>query len=152
MYFSYIHSRMVYMSSIWSAAPKYLTDSIDILQRKALRIVFVKPYLCSRSELYSENILPASISAELHTLLLVFKMHYRLLKNNFLFTHVHQVNPHSLRNSKNFIIQSYNTELATKNFYIKGPKLFNDLPESFKAIRSLSIFKNKLREHYVQLI
>ena len=140
------------MSSIWGVAPKYLIDSVEILQRKALRIVFRKDPRCSRKELYTEKILPVALTCEYHTILLLFKMKHGLCKNNFPFLYMNQVHSHQTRNSANFAIPSHNTVQGSNNFFIRGPIEFNGLSNSLKSIISLSIFKNRLREYYYETI
>ena len=152
MYFAFIHSRLVYLSSIWSAAPKYLLDSIDILQRKALRIVFLKDSRCSADELYSEKILPVSLSADFHTLVMIYKMKYHLSQNNFEFEFVNQVHGYPTRSCSNIVVAHCNTTLGQNNFYVRGPNCFNNLPTTIKNIRSFPMFKSRLREHLFDLL
>ena len=63
MYHAYVQSRLMYMNVIWATAPKYMIDSLEITQRKALRITLNKPWHASRKELYSTNTLPVSLLA-----------------------------------------------------------------------------------------
>ena len=146
MYFAYVNSRILYMSSLWSSAPKYILESVDILQRKALRIVFMKDFRCSRRELYSEDILPATISAEIHSVILIFKMLNNMIINNVTFTFLNQIHSHATRNVNNFIVPFCNTQFGCNNFYIRALRNYNNLPIEIKKINSLSIFKRSIKE------
>jgi hypothetical protein len=42
LYFSHIHSHLIYMNAFWSAATLTLTSSIAVIQRKCLRFIFKK--------------------------------------------------------------------------------------------------------------
>lgn len=103
LYFAYIHSKFSYMSSVWPSAPKYLVDSIEILQKKGLRIVFNKDWSCRSYELFSQDILPISVYAELHCLFLFFKMKGNAMKNNHQLITFNQVHSLNTRNAKNYV-------------------------------------------------
>ena len=146
LYFAYINSHLLYMNVVWSAAPKYIINSLEILQRKALRIVYQKDSLCPRSELYSEKIMPVTQLNSLSCLLLVFKMNYNLAKNNFPIPSFDDIHNHRTRNRADFAIQICQTELGAANFYSRCLREFNELPTDIKRFRSIGVFKNKLRE------
>lgn len=146
LYHAYVQSHLMYMNVIWSAAPKYLIESLEIIQRKTLRVIFNKPWYCSKSELYSLNILPVSQLGQVSTLLLVFKMSNSSAKNNFTFQYMHENHSYNTRNNDIFVIDIMSTQLSTQNFYIRGPKDFNNLPAQIRNQRAFGIFKRKIRE------
>jgi hypothetical protein len=147
LYFSYIHSRLSYMNCVWSVIPKYLMDSIEIIQRKALRIVFCKEKLCSRSELYSEKILPISLQCTLSSAILVFKMINGSVKLNFPIQFMNQRHRHSTRNAANIVIPRTSTQLGAANFFVRAYSEFNSIPLEIKKFVSINLFKSRLREH-----
>lgn len=146
MYYAYIHSRLAYMISLWATAPKYTVESVEILQRKALRIVYRKDRTCRSNELYSEKILPMSKFSEFHTVVLILKMNNNLLKNNHPFLRRCEIQNYVTRGAKDFIVPLCSTVLAGNNFFIRGPKLFNELPDAIKRYNSINIFKKRLSE------
>ena len=105
------------MNVVWSAAPKYVINSLEILQRKALRIVYEKDSLCPKSELYSEKIMPVSQLNSFSCLTLVFKMNYNLAKSNFPFLLFDDIHNHNTRNRSDFLVQNCQTELGASNFF-----------------------------------
>lgn len=151
LYFAYINSRFCYMNAIWASIPKYLMDSLEIVQRKALRIVFCKDRMCSRTELYSEKILPVSLQCKLSSAILTFKMINNSAKINFSIEYANQRHSHATRNANNILIPSTATQLGASNFFVRAFKIFNEIPIEIKKFVSLSIFKSKYREHlYIQ--
>lgn len=153
IYFAYINSRIAYMCSIWNVAPKYLMESIEVLQRKALRIVLNKDRLCSRKELYSDKILPVVTTGIIQANIMVFKMCNNVTKNNFPFSKINESrHSHFTRNNNNFIVRSCNTLIGMDNFYVRALTSFNNLPNDIKETKSMSIFKNKLRKYYLDAI
>ena len=122
-------------------------DSIEIIQRKALRIVLCKDNLCSRSELYSEKILPVSAMCQMSSALLTFKFINNSAKINFHLVYVNQTHRHMTRNSNNLVIRKVNTKLGAQNFFIRAFLEFNEIPSDVKKYISINLFKTHLREH-----
>jgi hypothetical protein len=147
LYFSYIHSRLSYMNCIWSVIPKYLMDAIEIIQRKALRIVFCKNRFCSRSELYSEKVLPVSLQCKLSTAILTFKMINNSAKLNFPIQYMNQRHRYGTRNAGNIIVPRTATQLGAANFFVRAFAEFNEIPIEIKKFVSLNLFKAHYREH-----
>lgn len=147
LYFAYFHSNFVYLSTIWSVTPQYLMNRMEVLQRKALRIVLRKDWYCSYKELYSETIFPISVSARLASYMHVHKITGNAVKNNIQVLAAEQRHSHNTRNRSNFIIQHCSTVFGANNFYVRAFNLYNELPNEIKAIHSLSIFRNRTKEH-----
>ena len=151
LYFSYIQSRLSYMNTIWATIPKYLMDAIEIIQRKALRIVFCKDRFCSRSELYTEKILPVSALCQLSSAILTFKMINKTAKINIELQFAHQVHGHATRNINNLVVPRMRTQLGAANFFVRAFSQYNNIPIEIRRHRSLNLFKTKLKEHlYIQ--
>ena len=152
LYFAYVQSRLLYMNVVWCAAPKYLLDSLHIIQRKALRIVYKKPWDCSKSELYSINVLPVSCLIEQTCAVLTFKITKGMVKSNIPVQYVHQIHNHSTRNNGDLVINRTRTQLAASNFFVRSFVNFNDLPLNIKNHRALGLFKSKLREYLYEVM
>jgi hypothetical protein len=150
LYFAYIQSRLIFMNVIWAAAPKYLIDSLEIIQRKALRIVYNKPRLCSGSELYSVKVLPVSDLCKVFSSLLVFKMTNNTAKILLNIQYAHQGHRYPTRSSNNFVISFSRTQFGSMNFFIRAFSEFNNLPVSIKEHVSLGHFKSQLKEFYFE--
>jgi hypothetical protein len=152
MYFAYINSRFEYMICLWGTTPKYLMDSIEILQRKALRIVLKKNYLCSKNELYSEKIMPVSSCHRISSSILVFKMIHNIAINNNNLQYANQIHSHNTRHNQSFIIPRHNLQLTSNNFYIRALQFYNQLPSEIKNRRALSLFKADLKSYLFEMI
>ncbi|KAL7022514.1 hypothetical protein ACKWTF_012275 [Chironomus riparius] len=107
--------------------------------------------MCSRTELYSEKILPVSLQCQLSSAILTFKMINNSAKLNFPIEYARQRHSHATRNANNILLPITATQLGASNFFVRGFKIFNDIPIEIKKYVSLSIFKSKYREHlYIQ--
>jgi hypothetical protein len=147
LYFAYIHSRLSYMNCIWAPIPKYLMDSLEIIQRKALRIVLCKDKFSSRNELYSEKILPVSVQCQLSSAILTFKIINNTAKINFQIPYANQRHNHATRNANNILIPRTATQLGASNFFVRAFNDFNAIPTDIKKFVSINLFKSRFREH-----
>ena len=139
------------MNFIWAPLTQNLMHSIEVTQRKALRIVLKKSWYCSKSELYNIKILPVSALCNVSTCLQMFKITRQLTKNNIQITTASQFHQHTTRHRENFVARKSNTVLGSQTFYIRGLNLFNSLPQDIKKFNSISIFKNRIREHFFEI-
>ena len=146
LYFAYIQSRLSYMNVVWQCAPKYLIESLEIVQRKALRIVYQKNQFCRNNELYSLKILPVSSLCKMSSALLIFKMRNNLAKNNHTLQIISDRHNYPTRNRDNYIIHNTNLQIGTCNFFVRALNDFNKITLPEKNLKSLSLFKNKFRE------
>jgi hypothetical protein len=147
LYFAYIQSRLMYMNAIWAAAPKYLVDSLEIIQRKALRVVFRKNWSCSRSELYSERILPVSTLCSMACSVLVFKIINGLVKNFVEFGFASETHDYPTRSRDLLMVKRCQSNLGCSNFYVRSFSEFNKLPANVRNQLSIGKFKTKLKDH-----
>ena len=148
MYFAYVQSRLLYMNVIYHAAPNYLIESLEIIQRKALRIVLKKDWYCSKKDLYSFNCLPVSQLCEVSSLVLLFKIINNCCKNNVVIRTMSEIHNFNTRNRSNFAIDITNTQLGAQNFYIRSLVSYNNIPTYIRNARSISAFKTKLKEFF----
>jgi hypothetical protein len=150
LYYAYVNSHFTYMSTVWSASANELMLSIEILQRKVLRIVLRKDWYCSSSELYSQSILPVSIEARIATLLYVFKIQHSLIKNNVPLALIVDRHAFNTRSRNVFALTRCQTMHAMQNIFYRGLHEFNQLPESIRSFHSIALFKNRLREFFFE--
>ena len=68
----------------------------------------------------------------------------------YIFNNISSVHGINTRQSNNLIVQRANTELGSRQMHVKGPYLWNKLPETIRDATSLSSFKGKLRRHILE--
>lgn len=146
LYYAYVHSRMVYMSNFWSAANSSLVESVDIVQRKFLRTVFMKDRFCHKNELYSKDILPMSLYSIFIQVVTVFKIQNNMLVNNIKVNTSDMNHSYGTRSRTNYVVQKCRTEKAKSNFFVRSFRLYNDIPNDIKQIYSLKLFKKRYKE------
>lgn len=152
LYHAYINSRFSYMNKIWCVSLKSKIESIEVIQRKALRIILKKSWYCSRSELYSQSIIPISLNALLATNIFVFKIIHNSVKNNVNINVASDRHDHLTRMRDNLVVSRFKTVFASKNIYVRGVQEFNAIPNNIKNFNSLAIFRKRLKEYYLETL
>lgn len=146
LYYANVYSHLIFMNSIWSVAPKYLTESIGVIQRRALRIVFMKDRLCSNKDLFSDKILPFSAICEFHQNLIMFKILHNKFKNNVNLRLVNETHNFNTRSSARNDVNVDNS-ISGIDFYYRAAKSYNMLPENIRKFQSINLFKTRLKEY-----
>lgn len=82
LYFQHIHSILIYLLSCWSATSQSKIESLAVVQRKALRIVYQKNRLYPSKQLFNTKVLPLEYLSHYQTLLLSFKLINNLQRSN----------------------------------------------------------------------
>jgi hypothetical protein len=151
LYFAHVQSRIMYMNTVWSAAAQYNMNALEVAQRKSLRILLRKDWFCSKSELYSNKILPLSVLCKISTCINVFKILSNKLKCNVTIQTANQIHHHRTRMRGNFVIPVTQTQLGSQTFFIRGLILYNSLDQTIKNFNSLNIFKSRLKEFFYDI-
>jgi len=80
----------------------------------------------------------------------VFKVSKRLIKCNIEVTTADQIHKFRTRYREDFVIKSCNIVLSSQKKIVRGFNLYNSLPQEIKRFNSISIVKNRIREHFFQ--
>lgn len=147
MYFSHVHWAFNFMNAIYNVAPNYLLETLAVIQRRALRIVYRKERLSHNSELFSQRILPLDKICVFRLVLTLFKMSSFLMKNNIRIMCVNEVHNYPTRNNFKYAIEYPATSYGRMDFYYRAASEFNSLPESVTKFKTLGVFKKRLKEH-----
>lgn len=152
LYYAHIYSHLIFMNTIWSVAPKYLIESLAVIQRRALRIVLRKDRLCHNTELFTGKIFPLAAILSLHENIMLFKMKHEMTKNNVTLRTVQMMHNHNTRNRFDLVGINTSSAIGQNNFYYRAIRSFNSLPDDIKKFNSIGLFKNRLKEHLAKSI
>lgn len=147
LYFSRIHSHLIYLNSCWCVGNKTEIERLARGQRKVLRFVYQKAYDSHSIELFSNKILSLNYLNPYQTLLLTYKIVRGLLRSNIEINIKRSITNRDTRQSSEYYIPNSRTAHGPKNFFKRGLDIFNKLPSHLRAIRSLEKFKCELREY-----
>jgi hypothetical protein len=151
LYYAHVQSHLIYMSTIWSSISQGLMKSLEVLQRKALRVVLGKSWFAGKDVLYNIKLLPVSVICDVNCCLQVFKISSNLIKNNINISLASDLHNHGTRNRNDFSIMQCRTIQGAQNFYVRAFKSYNNLPQQIKRFHSLSLIKSRLKEHFYEI-
>lgn len=158
LYYSLIHSHIIYGIQVWSTCNQSSIDNIFKLQKKAIRIIHSAAYNCHTESLFRKSkILP------LPDLIYFFKIQFmqqyingflpRTFENTWLTHEARRQNLNiglALRNSDNLYLPAARLSSLSKHPYFLFPKLWNDFrEESIKILRSKLQFNSNLKKFLI---
>lgn len=156
IYYAFINSNISYMLPIWGQSPRYQTQKVLGMQKRALRSLNSLKFLDSVKTYFTVQILPIEYYAQYETILLIYKMKNGLIKHNVTLIQNDQVHNYNTRINQNIHIDVIRTNIGKLSINCNGFKLFNQLPLEIKNCHTLSGFKsllktyilNKFKENY----
>ena len=158
VYYSLIHSHILYGIQIWSSCNQSLINDIFKLQKKAIRIIHSAAYNSHTESLFLKSkILP------LPDLIMYFKIQFmqqyvhgklpKIFINEWLTLDARRQNLHieyALRNRENLYIPPVNLTSLEKHPLFLFPRLWHDFPdENIKIIAEKNLFNAKLKEYFL---
>ncbi len=154
LYFALIHPHLLYGISLWGGcATKYIKKTIT-LQKRAIRTINKAKYNSHSEPLFKKcNILKLQDLHKQQIQLFMYDWKYSKLPKSFdnFFTYTHSVHPNiTNRQSRDLLIQKPKNNFCANLPSFKFPKLWNDLKQELKEIRSKPSFKRKSVHHFVK--
>ena len=149
LYITFIQPYLSYGVQSWFSTFSNNTNSIVMLQKRAIRIVTNSEYLAHTACLFkSLNILNLNDVYKLHVLVYMYKTiheHFdrQLLSSLVLHSDVHN---YATRNASQFVLPRYSRTMSRFSLQYRGPALWNELPQRLREIKTLKQFKVKLTE------
>ena len=154
LYDTMIMSRVLYCAIIWAGAAVVHVKKIHLVQKRALRlVVWAKKdspsgpifYKLNRLTIFDEYKLQASLF-----------MHNSINGNlpHFLSTHFranYQIHNHKTRFSHNIHTYITRTNARKSTLMVSGPRIWNNIPNSIRNIKSSSLFRRTLKEYYLNM-
>ena len=148
LYHAFISPYLSYGIELWGSAKQNVIHSLQISQKRSVRILCGVPPRTSSTPLFkSTQILPLQQLYEFKVLEFMFKFNNHLLPNTFASLYVTNENVHNHNTrQRHHLHHTQTTSLAlSKTIRHTGINLWNPLPQELKHTYRLSIFKQKLK-------
>jgi hypothetical protein len=150
VYYSFIHTHLLYAIEIYGNTFNSYLNSLSVLNNKLIRILFTKNRFTHVKDLYDvTDSLPISKLHEFNILLFVHKCIYYPSILPEVFTDYFQQSQlnvkYSSRRRYDLFIKQFSTSTGKKNIQVKGSLLWNNLPEKLKCQSNSRSFKRDLR-------
>lgn len=156
IYYAQINSHLLYMAHAWGAAcPSYMR-SLQILQNKAMRLLFFSEYRrpgVHTLDLYVRHkILPVGKLAEFAAVVSIFKMKNQMSHSKIRLVTNSDVHHYATRQQSLLHLPQPHNRWGKDTLAYRGALLFNLLPPVIRNLPSLPAFKKSLKLHYLDLL
>jgi hypothetical protein len=165
LYYSLFHCHLIYAIEIWSNVPSSFLQPLIIKQKAAIRIIANQPYNAHTEPLFkSLSILPLTHLITLFNLKLFHSYFYdttpKAFSNTWITSLEHRrlnnpnLNPNllNLRNNNDIFIPPCRTTFLSRFPLFNLPKIWNDLPSTYKSIPSRCSFTFNTKSHLLSLL
>ena len=141
LYYSFIYPYFIYCNLIWGPTFQIHLKPLEILQKRAIRIINRAPYNSHTNILFIRNNMLKL--KDINTFLQ--SIHVYKFYSNF----SPSLHPYDTRNSSNLNPIFQRTVGTQRSLSYSAPTVWNRLPADVKDSPSLAIFKRKLKAHLV---
>ena len=144
LYSSLVLPYLTYGLEVWYSAPKYQTDRVFILQKKAVRAMNSLPFNSHTHEYFSRmQLLKLD---DLYTLQVLRSLHARICDNDSIPLQ-RSNNLYQTRNRNLLQVPFFNKSATQKSFIYQQIIKWNHLPISFHSITNKDKFKRCVKSH-----
>ena len=149
LYSSLIASHLQYCTLLWANSHVTNIRKLQLLEKKAIRIITSFHYIAHTDPLFSTTKLLKL--DDLHKYQLDIFMHkvthFQLPQNmSSMFLRTDNIHSHKLRNQNAYYIQQIRTNTRKSTINFSGPKFWNTLPANLRQLVSIHQFKKKSKE------
>lgn len=152
LYYTLIHPYLTYCTIVWGKNYKSIINKVQIMQNKALRLIYCAKKLTKTNQLYTNfKILNIENIYIQQSAIFLFKYLTNKLPtifyNNKFFTTRFNKCELKLRNHENINHQFTSINVRLFTIRCQGPKVWNNIPSEIKNIKLLHSFKSKLKTY-----
>ena len=153
LYWSLVSPHLHYCVEVWGNTYKGTLHPLEILQKKAIRIIYQANYRAHTNNFFIEGrILKLRDVVNYHTVQIIYKASKKSLPNSLQVMFEDREVLHDLRRKDKFTEKNIRTTLKSFSISVKGIKLWNGLDEVVTGSCSLRNFKanyvSKIIENY----
>ncbi len=156
LYYSLIHSHLIYAIQAWSVCSSHWINSLFKLQKRAIRIIHNFKYNAHTESFFKKsNILPLPKAIEFFKLQFMQQYAQGFLPDafNLVWTtnYINNPTPYLLRNSNDLYIPPARLTLTAKQPYHSFPRAWSDFNEfDIKIQREKTVFNKMLKKYFIE--
>ena len=149
LYSSLIASHLQYCTLLWANSHVTSIRKLQLLQKKAIRIITSSHYIAHTDPLFSmtkllklDDLYKYQLGIFMHKF-----THFQLPQNmSSIFLRTEIIHKHKRRNQNAYYIQKIRTNTRKSTINFSGPKYWNTLPANIRQLVSIHQFKKKFKE------
>ena len=152
LYYSLFMPYLCYCCEIWGNTYESNVKCISIMQKRVIRVICGERRLAHTNQLFKEkSILKFSDLVKYKTCIMMFKLFTNDCPKHLQLRFTIYENPHNTRRKNTFIVLYSRTNMKAMCLSVYGVKLWNNLPENIKALRSIHLVKNRYKKYLLSL-
>ena len=154
LYYTMIHSYLLYCNIIWGNACQVSLYRLTCLQKRAIRLITRSEYRAHTSPLFKKLCILKLVDIyKLQTLLYMYKARNNMLPQGCIGKVTCATNDthYNFRNNNDFLLINFKTEIRRKCIAISGPNLWMSISDSIKYTQSIIIFKTRLLQSFFEI-
>ena len=148
LYSTLIASHLQYCTLLWANSHVTNVRKLQLLQKKAIRIITSSHYIAHTDPLFAMTTLLKLDDLYKYQLgIFMHKVtHCQLPQNmSLMFLRTDNIHSHQLRNQNAYYIQQIRTSTRKATINFSGPKFWNTLPANLRQLVSIHQFKKKFK-------
>ena len=148
-----IYPYLLYCNVVWGGASQTALYRLVCIQKHAARLITNSDYRGPSSPLFKRvGILKLNNIHKIQIYLFMFKCKYGMLPVSCLqLVSLNEIaNRYDLRRENEFTVAKFHTEICKKSISVVGADSWNSLAESMKSIDSISVFKSRLVNSFIE--
>ena len=138
---------LFYCIIIWGGATQLALYRLNVLQKRAVRLIAHSTYCSHTSLLFKRfGILKLCDVYKLQIYLFMFKYKYGMLPVSCQkFINGKSITSHyDFRKEYEFLVAKFHSEIRRKGIAVIGPDMWNSLQDSMRHLSSISVFKSRM--------
>ena len=155
IYLSLVYPYLTYCSTIWYGTTKSNLSRLQVLQKRAVRMIAMTHYRTRTSPIFAKlNILKLNDIFTLNIATFTYRYHKSLLPSRFENVHTtnQSVHTYNTRHATDLRIDYVRTSHYKYSLKYRSVQIWNNLPENIKSCKTIASFRkcmtNDLKCHY----
>lgn len=152
IYYSYIHTHLSYLNTVWGNTTQKELKSIQILQNRAIKHVYNFNFLKPTTEVYSESKILNFVNLKKCNLAkFMYKITNNLIKTEITPKLNQEIHNYSTRFAANYHIDHIRTNFGKYAVLREAIYIFNSLSTELKAVPHYDSFKLRVKKYFIDL-
>jgi len=149
LYFSLIHSQIFYGIEAWGNSSSF--NKVTNLQKRAVRIIHLKPYRHHTDPLFKSSYIMKAIDVyKSQVMLIAYKYKFNKLPISFIDFYPNPTSSNIVtRQHNNIYLRKARTKFSSSSIYHKIPIIWNSLENNLKDILKYNKFKSTIKTSFI---
>ena len=152
IYYSLVHSRILYGIEVYGACNSTLLKKVQTIQNKLLKVLFNLPFRTDTNKMHAElKLLKVKDIYNVSVLKFTYESVNKcsIIQFQNYFHHHNSLHTHNTRNDNNLYTHRVRTKYGESTLKYTGTQLWNSLARDIQQSKSIFVFKRSLKDKYI---